>query len=336
MLFDGGLATWLETGYRKDLTHHLWSTKVLEEQPKVVEDAHYDFLVQGDCDVIITCTYQSSLEQGFSGDYDKFRNSIHRACAVASTARDRAVATRVGAGQKGQRPILLAGSCGAYGAALANGAEYTGEYGLEGKAPEEVMALLSDFHLPRMRILSGKEEGWSSGALVDILAAETVPLAIEGKALSAMFQKLQMPGYVTFSCRSNTELCSGEKLREAVAGLEFSEFLVGVGVNCTAPQHVEGLILEAKAGIDDARQARGDKVESSTAFEVNIVVYPNLGEIYDGETKTWKKDPALGPMSFTDLAQKWRQAGATWIGGCCRTVPKDMKGLRDRVLSIAA
>ncbi|CAK0889942.1 unnamed protein product [Prorocentrum cordatum] len=124
-----------------------------------------------------------------------------------------------------------------------------------------------------------------------------------------------MPGYVTFSCRSNTELCSGEKEIHALHLVTTPHSGGGVSAGCTAPQHVESLIGEAKAGIDDARQARSDSAESDAAFEVNIVVYPNLGEIYDGETKTWKKDPALGPTSFTDLAQKWREAGATWIGG---------------------
>ena len=44
----------------------------------------------------------------------------------------------------------------------------------------------------------------------------------------------------------------------------------------------------------------------------------NLGESYDSKTKTWYGDSA----SFVDYVDVWRKAGATIIGGCCRTTPE--------------
>lgn len=60
-----------------------------------------------------------------------------------------------------KRRGLVAASLGCYGALLANGAEYSGEYG--GISTEELM----DFHRHRLRVMS------RSGA--DVLAFETVP-----------------------------------------------------------------------------------------------------------------------------------------------------------------
>ena len=62
----------------------------------------------------------------------------------------------------------VAASIGPYGAALANGEEYVGRYGLS-------VAELADWHLPRMEILA------DAGA--DVLAIETVPDVDEAEAL---------------------------------------------------------------------------------------------------------------------------------------------------------
>lgn len=48
-----------------------------------------------------------------------------------------------------------------------------------------------------------------------------------------------------------------------------------------------------------------------------LIVYPNLGAQYDPETKTWAKSEQQ--LDFTQLTEKWYQAGASIIGGCCMT-----------------
>jgi homocysteine S-methyltransferase len=58
-----------------------------------------------------------------------------------------------------------------------------------------------------------------------------------------------------------------------------------------------------------------------------ILVYPNKGETWDGVHKCWL--PAEGHLDFITEALRWQQAGATIIGGCCRTTPDDIKQLRE-------
>ncbi|MFE6078681.1 homocysteine S-methyltransferase family protein [Paenibacillus sp. NPDC057886] len=57
----------------------------------------------------------------------------------------------------------------------------------------------------------------------------------------------------------------------------------------------------------------------SRASDKPVIVYPNSGEIYDAETKTWSGQGTCGSMS--DTSEEWEAAGARIIGGCCRTTP---------------
>ena len=81
-------------------------------------------------------------------------------------------------------------------------------------------------------------------------------------------------------------------------------------VNCTAPQHIEGLI---------ARIAK-------TLPEMPILVYPNSGESFDAVSKTWSGTTTA--EDWTASADKWRAAGARIVGGCCRTTPEHIGALR--------
>ncbi len=60
-----------------------------------------------------------------------------------------------------------------------------------------------------------------------------------------------------------------------------------------------------------------------------IVVYPNSGETYDAERKCWLGD--TDPVDFGLASGDWFRAGATVIGGCCRTGPEHVRAIRERV-----
>ena len=68
----------------------------------------------------------------------------------------------------------VAASVGPYGAALANGEEYVGRYGLSVKQ-------LADWHRPRLEVLVDAEP--------DVLAIETVPDIDEAQAVVALVHR---------------------------------------------------------------------------------------------------------------------------------------------------
>ena len=59
-----------------------------------------------------------------------------------------------------------------------------------------------------------------------------------------------------------------------------------------------------------------------------LVVYPNSGETYDPTTKTWHAQGVHEP-DWNHYVPLWEHTGARCIGGCCRTLPKDIVQIAD-------
>jgi homocysteine S-methyltransferase len=79
-----------------------------------------------------------------------------------------------------------------------------------------------------------------------------------------------------------------------------------IGVNCTKPEYITGLIHKIKENCD-----------------IPIGVYPNSGEEYDAVKKVWfGKQSAL---SFEQHAYNYMKSGASAVGGCCTTVAKHVE-----------
>lgn len=292
VILDGGLATELER-LGADLNDPLWSAKVLAEAPHLIERVHYDYFRAG-ADVATTATYQATFE-GFArrGIGKKAAADLMRTSVVlARDARDRFMNEVA----DGRRPPLIAASIGCYGAWLADGSEYCGDYGL-------TAAKLTAFHRPRMEVLVGSDP--------DILACETIPCQVEAEALVRLLE--DFPGYdawMSFSCHDNGRVRHGEPLADCVAVAAQSDRVVAVGVNCTAPSFVPELLAIAKMATDKP-----------------LVIYPNSGDTWDAKKKIWIGDP--DDVDFSDRAREWYDAGARLIGGCCRTNPATIRGIAE-------
>jgi homocysteine S-methyltransferase len=197
------------------------------------------------------------------------------------------------------KPFVSA-SVGPYGAYLADGSEYRGNYGLT----EEQ---LIEFHRPRMKALIEAGTDPSTGSGQVMLACETIPSPIEARALVKLLGEFKgISAWISFSCRDETHVCEGERLEECIRQVESSPQVAAVGVNCTSPKFIPALIHEAKK-----------------ATNKPILVYPNSGESYNAEKKDWDSNPEF--ESFGEEAKVWFDAGARLIGGCCRTGPEDIR-----------
>jgi homocysteine S-methyltransferase len=284
LVLDGGLATQLER-LGADLRDELWSARLLLEEPELIRRVHADYFAAG-ADVATTASYQASLP-GFARrglDAAEAARLLRLSVELAGQARDEA-----GRG-------LVAASVGPYGAYLANGAEYTGDYDLDEDG-------LYAWHLPRWEILA------AAGA--DLLACETIPSYPEARALDRLLRSApEVKAWVSFSCRDGERLNDGTPIRRAAALFMGNPQVVAVGANCTAPRHLPGLISCLSGGLP-------------------VVVYPNSGETWDAAGRRW-----LGladPVEFGVAAVEWQRAGASLIGGCCRTTPEYIAQIRARL-----
>ncbi|MDI9769184.1 homocysteine S-methyltransferase [Pantoea dispersa] len=289
LILDGALATELEAR-GCNLADTLWSAKVLMENPELIYQVHYDYFAAG-ANVAITASYQAT-PLGFAArglDSGQASALIRQSVTLAQRARDDYRATT-----GSQAPLLVAGSVGPYGAYLANGAEYRGDYALPA-------AEMKDFHRPRVAALL--EAG------VDLLACETLPSFGEIQALISLLAEFpHSSAWFSFTLRDAQHLSDGTPLSKVAEVINAAPQVVAVGLNCVA--------LESVTPALQTLQALTDKP---------LLVYPNSGEQYDAVSKSWHSAPS--GCTLHDKFPEWQQAGARLIGGCCRTTPQDIAAI---------
>ena len=166
---------------------------------------------------------------------------------------------------------------------MADGSEYKGHYGVSADT-------LRDFHRRRAELL------WQAGA--DVLLFETEPSLMEAEVEAQIAEELGAPYWISFSCRDGRHNCEGQLLADCARQLARNyPHLQAIGVNCTKPEYIASLIGELKR-----------------ASDLPIIVYPNSGEEYDPQTKTWH---GVGTdRRFGDYALDYMKAGAVAVGGC--------------------
>ena len=293
VVLDGGLATELEKR-GADIDDDLWSARLLLDAPELIRQLHYDYFVAG-ADVAISASYQASFP-GFARrglNREDAAALMHLSVELAQAARDEFWADE--SNRVGRLRPLVAASIGCYGAFLADGSEYRGDYGL---TREELM----EWHRPRMAalVVSGP----------DLLACETLPCGVEAEALVALLAEFpDTLAWLSFSCRDEHYICHGEPFADCVALAAASPQVVAVGVNCTPPRFVEPLLQSVRP-----------------ATEKPLLCYPNSGEAWDAAVHCWVA--GSGTTDFGVPAQRWRDAGARLMGGCCRTGPDDIRRIR--------
>ncbi|HEY9242065.1 MAG TPA: homocysteine S-methyltransferase [Streptosporangiaceae bacterium] len=279
LVTDGGLATELEARGH-DLSDALWSARLLMDAPDEIRAAHLAFFQAGAV-IATTASYQASFggfaTRGLAGG--EAARLMRRSVQLAQAARGEVA----GDG----RTRWVAASVGPYGAALADGSEYRGRYGLS-------VAELVAWHRPRLEVLAG--------AGPDVLALETVPDLDEAEALLTLVRGLGIPAWLSYSIEGGRTR-AGQPLAAAFAVARDVPEVVAVGVNCCAP----GDVLPA----------------ISTAAEVTgkpVIVYPNSGEAWDARRRSW-----VGPSRYSGgQPRQWADAGARIVGGCCRVRPGDI------------
>jgi homocysteine S-methyltransferase len=296
-VIDGGLATELSRR-GMDLSDELWSARALIEAPDAIEQVHTDYFLAG-ADIAVTASYQASYD-GFARrglSAASTTAALRRSVELARSARGRALRALPGT----ERDLLVAASVGPYGAVLHDGSEYRGNYGLD-------VAALMEFHRARFNVLA------DAGA--DLLACETIPSRIEATALVRLLgERPDARAWITFSCRDGRHTSAGDSIADCARQLDEVAQVVAIGVNCVAPELVESLIHELQTGTTKP-----------------IVVYPNSGETWDAVARCW-----VGTADrFTSHVTRWLGAGASWIGGCCRTTPDDIRQVRADVDAFAA
>jgi S-methylmethionine-dependent homocysteine/selenocysteine methylase len=155
-------------------------------------------------------------------------------------------------------------------------------------------------------------------AHVDLWLAETQSLIAEVRAVHALLPADGKPYWVSFTLQDSVvdaipRLRSGEPVADAVrAAVELGA--EAVLFNCSQPEVIESA-LQVAAAVRDEQHAELALGAYANAFPPQ----PEEATANDGLDEL-RSD--LDPPAYLQWAQRWSQAGATLIGGCCGIGPE--------------
>ncbi|VVC33171.1 Hypothetical protein CINCED_3A014970 [Cinara cedri] len=277
------------------MKHPLWGSNLLFDNPEAVINGHKDYIRAG-VDFLTTNTYQASIE-GFQKylnlNYEQSFELIKKSVSICRQAISE---------ENCGRKIQILGSVGPYGASLCDGSEYNGNY-----IDNINVKKLSDWHRPRIQALI--EAG------VDLLLFETIPSVDEANILLNILT--EFPSHkacLSFSFKDSNHLSHGETFASAVERLwvnTFQEQLIAIGMNCLHPKLITPLLMSIKTE------------------NVNFIVYPNGGGIWDAVKKCWDNTQKY-TISIDDLSI-WSKKGLKIFGGCCNTDATEIANFRNLI-----
>jgi homocysteine S-methyltransferase len=296
MVIDGGLGSELEArGYR--IGGALWSAEVLVRDPGAIRAIHDDYLAAG-ARCLETASYQLSAAglRSIGVAEEEIRRVFARSVSIA---REAVAAFRAQA--DGGIECLVAASLGPYGAAAADGSEYSGRH--------VDPATLYAFHAERIRMLLASAP--------DVFLCETIPSKHEALVVANILRDLRAgPAWISFSCADGARTHAGDSIEDCAAALDEFENVTAVGVNCTAPDAVAPLLRRLQTGTRKP-----------------LLACPNLGRRWDASARAWTG--GTGEEHFLNLVPEWLEAGATHVGGCCGVRPATIAGVA-RIVAEAA
>jgi homocysteine S-methyltransferase len=281
VIIDGALGTLLEEEYNIKLTAMNWSSSCLETHPEALSEIHFNYFSKGS-DICLTASYQCSPFQ-YEKNCDKM---LQLSVSLCKEAREKF--WKENKDPKRTKP-LVAASVGPYGSCLGAGGEYNGKYIDEENLTENQIENFFQFRIENLE----KESP-------DLYAFETFPSLKEIKIVLKVVEKYypKIKAWISFTCKDEKHTSYGENFEDCVKYVSKFPQIIAVGVNCTDPNYCLNLMKIGKENTS-----------------LDLICYPNSGEIFVPENNTWKGENHLTDDFYSDLIS----LGVKYLGGCCRT-----------------
>lgn len=275
IILDSAMGT--ELGTRGvDISLPLWSSRALFENPDTIRQIHIDNIDAG-TDIITANTFRTQSRTFRKVNYT-FQDLNYEQTARLLT--ERAVDIAKDAVMITYDEILVAGSIAPL------------EDSYKPELAPDTDSLCTEHY---QHIVNLADAG------ADILLAETMNNVREISAVLNQLHKTNKEYLVSFICRNDSQLYSGETIKDAMSIIDkFSPS--AVMVNCIHPSIAEGVLKTMQKFTDKP-----------------LGVYANVGEVGPETAGNIKAD--IKPDEYLKYAHKWKNLGAVIIGGCCGTTP---------------
>ncbi len=282
-IFDGGMGQeLLARGMEPNGT--LWSTNALlqEKYHKLILDTHLDFIKAG-AEIIVTTTFTTRKSRLKDNNIlDKYEYLNKKAGEIAQKAKQT------------YPNILIAGGLPPQNLT----------YEADNREENEIMENFSS----QAKLLN---------PYVDFFYFDVLSSVREFKIAIESIKKFNKPYLLGAHISEGKTLPSGEKISNIIKDIKH-EKLLGLILSCVSPENYELNIDEIK------------KLGVPFGFKLNAFVKTNPKPNYTGaynQSKTGNPNEFLGvrkdltPEKMYEFAKKFKEAGATIIGGCCETRP---------------
>ena len=286
-ILDGGMGQeLLARGMEPNGT--LWSANALlkEKYHKLLLDTHIDFIKSG-AEVIVTTSFTTrKIRLKDNNVEDKFEYLNKKAGEIAKKAKEI------------YPDILVAGGLPP---------QYL-TYEADPRPNEEIRENFYD----QAKLLN---------PYVDFFYFDVLSSVKEFKIAIESIKEFNKPYLIGAHISDGTNLPSGEKISEIISSIKH-EKLLGIILSCISPENYELNINEIK------------NLGVPFGFKLNAFIKTNPKPNYTGAykaSKTGNPNEFLGvrkdltPEKMLEFAKKFKDVGATILGGCCETRPSHIK-----------
>jgi len=132
---------------------------------------------------------------------------------------------------------------------------------------------------------------------------------------SLMAETPERQGWLSLQCKDAEHLADGTPISELLKGLSLPDNLIAIGINCLAPEHAPALC---------------QVIREHT--QLPIVAYPNLGQCYDAQTKSWSATEEK--RISLDLYRELGRFEPILLGGCCEVSSEDIKAISSSLFKL--
>ncbi len=292
-ILDGGMGQeLLARGMEPNGT--LWSANALlnEKYHQLLLDTHIDFIKAG-AEVIVTTTFTTrKVRLKDNNVEDKFEYLNNKAGEIAQKAK------------KLHPNILIAGGLPP---------QYL-TYEADSRTDKEIR----DNFYSQAKILN---------SYVDFFYFDVLSSVKEFEIAIDCIKDFNKPYLIGAHISEGTSLPSGEKISKIITDIKHDK-LLGIILSCISPENYELNFNEIK------------NLGVPFGFKLNAFVKTNPKPNYTGaykKSKTGNPNEFLGqrkdltPDKMANIAKKFKDAGATILGGCCETRPAHIKAMSELV-----
>jgi len=288
-ILDGGMGQeLLYRGLKPKGT--LWSAHALIDQDchQMVIDAHLDFINAG-AEVIVTSTFTARRNRLIQNDSEKYFEKINiKAVELAQKARNIS-----------KKDILIAGG-------LPNQKQtYSADLG------DNLKAIEKNFFDQAKLLKNG----------IDFFYLDVMSSGLECEIALKTIESYNLPVLVGIHLKDNGQLPSGEKINDIVKKYKNNNWL-GIIAACVSPKAYELVINDLQ------------KLELPYGFKLNA--FKKIPEGYTVASKDqWGNagnpntvlgiNSDLNESNFYEYVKKFKENGATILGGCCEIRPSHIK-----------